>query len=390
MKICIIVPNLLPVPCVKGGAIERLVTDIIDQNEIDNKLDITIASIYDEKAKIESKKYNNTEFIYIKKDLQYIITGIWVRICNLFGKKLNTYNQMVLKKIKNEKFDYIIVESGAYKCFRTYLKYFDKNKMIVHFHFNGKSDIETDKTYSTYIGVSEFVSNTFRKTSNIKDIVVLKNGINIDKFIKSVAEEEKKEIRKKLGFSDNDFVVIFCGRLIKEKGVLELIKAIKNIENNNIKLMIVGSINFGNEGTSHYLLELNKEINDSNDRIKLTGYIDNNDLYKYYQSADLGVIPSIWEDAAPLVVCEVMINRIPLIVTKSGGAPEYISKDTVVIEKDNNLIENLSNEIINLYKDESKRKLMAEEGYEHAKQFSTKNFYNNFVNILKRKAEENE
>ena len=57
LRVCLILPKGLPVPNTKGGAIESLVTDLINQNEIEKKLDITVYSIYDEKAYIESKKY---------------------------------------------------------------------------------------------------------------------------------------------------------------------------------------------------------------------------------------------------------------------------------------------------------------------------------------------
>ena len=45
-KICLITPNLLPVPNVLGGAIETLVTNILKEQTIENKIDITIVSIY--------------------------------------------------------------------------------------------------------------------------------------------------------------------------------------------------------------------------------------------------------------------------------------------------------------------------------------------------------
>ena len=45
LKVCIILPKGLPVPNVKGGAIETLVTDIINQNEVERKMNISESSI---------------------------------------------------------------------------------------------------------------------------------------------------------------------------------------------------------------------------------------------------------------------------------------------------------------------------------------------------------
>ena len=65
MKICIILPKGLPVPAVLGGAIESLMTDIANINELEKKLDITIVSTLNNDAYELSKKFKHTKFIYI-------------------------------------------------------------------------------------------------------------------------------------------------------------------------------------------------------------------------------------------------------------------------------------------------------------------------------------
>ena len=74
-KICLVTTNLNPVPDTKGGAIEAIVTNIIKQQELNEKIDLSVVSIYDSKAYIESKKYKKTKFIYIKKNLKYILNS---------------------------------------------------------------------------------------------------------------------------------------------------------------------------------------------------------------------------------------------------------------------------------------------------------------------------
>ena len=76
-KICLITPNLLPVPNVLGGAIETLVTNILKEQTVENEIDITIVSIYNKLAYQESRKYKNTKVIYIKKDFKYIVYGLF-------------------------------------------------------------------------------------------------------------------------------------------------------------------------------------------------------------------------------------------------------------------------------------------------------------------------
>ena len=56
-NVCLIVPNVFPVPAVNGGACETLVETLIKENEKLNKINITCVSIYDEKAYKKSKEY---------------------------------------------------------------------------------------------------------------------------------------------------------------------------------------------------------------------------------------------------------------------------------------------------------------------------------------------
>ena len=57
-------------------------------------------------------------------------------------------------------------------------------------------------------------------------ISVLKNMIDLSKFAKNIHHEEKTQIRRNLGFSLDDFVIIYCGRIIEVKGVKELIRCV--------------------------------------------------------------------------------------------------------------------------------------------------------------------
>jgi glycosyltransferase involved in cell wall biosynthesis len=381
-KVLIIIPKGLPLPRVKGGAIETLINDIIDENERQGKLELTVASIYDCEAEKEAKKYKSTRFIYVKKDFSYILKAVCVRFANLFGKNLNTYNEIILDKIKKEDYDKIVIEDGAFFSFKSYLKFYPKEKMILHFHHCGLSDKATDSTFSKFIGVSQFVTEKFKSSSNISNCCVLLNGIDQTKFKKNITSKERKDVRVKFGFNDNDCVCIFCGRLIEEKGILELIKAIKSIDNPQIKLMIVGSTNYGSN--KDFLKKIDDEVKSSKNKIKLTGYVDNKDMYKYYKSADIGVIPSTWEDAAPLVAIEMMASGLPIIVTKTGGAPEYVSHHSIIIEKDENLVKNIANEIKIMSANQNMRKKISDSELKQSEQFNTQTFYKNFVSIIEK------
>lgn len=385
LKVCLITTNLLPVPNVLGGAIESLVTNLIKEQEKNAKIDLTIVSIYNKEAQIESKKYQKTNFIYIKKNLKYIFFGIIYNLSNkLFKTNFNTYNHMVLSKIKHHQYDFILAEGGHYESYYNFLKYYNRNQLILHLHHQGSSNEIIDKTFSRVLGVSDFVTYDFANTSNGIEPYCLRNGIRLDNFDIEVTDKEKVEIRDKYGLTKDDFIVLFCGRLIKEKGVLELIKSIKRIDNKNIKLLILGNNPFLKESKDEYIEKLNKEVLNYEDRIIFTGYVNNYDVYKYYKTADIVCIPSVWEDAATLVCVEAMVCKKPVLATKSGGIPEHLeSYSSIIVEKEKKLVENLEKGILKFYKNKDNLEKIGLKGYEHGCQFNSHNMYLNLVKYLK-------
>ena len=63
---------------------------------------------------------------------------------------------------------------------------------------------------------------------------------------------------------------------------------------------------------------------DSPPNMKYLGFLLHNDLAKYYASADVAIVPSIWEDPCPLVVLESMSSETSVIGSRIGGIPELI------------------------------------------------------------------
>ena len=71
-----------------------------------------------------------------------------------------------------------------------------------------------------------------------------------------------------------------------------------------------------------YEKKVKELIEKSSNNIIQLGYIKNNELYKYQNIADIAVIPTIIEEAAPLACVENMAAGLPIIITNSGGMPE--------------------------------------------------------------------
>ena len=131
-----------------------------------------------------------------------------------------------------------------------------------------------------------------------------------------------------------------------------------------------------------YVAEVQKLVEQAGEKVKFTGYIDNHKLYRYYQSADIQVIPSLWEEAAGLISIEGMLSGLPLIVTKSGGLVEYATQDVAIQVDRDGIVSNLENEIRTLTYDMERRKQMQEASLERAKVFPKKRFYKSFIDVF--------
>ena len=107
------------------------------------------------------------------------------------------------------------------------------------------------------------------------------------------------------------------------------------------------------------------------DRIVYTGFIDNADLYKYYQLSSIGTVPSLWNEACALVTLEMMHCGLPTIATKVGGNPELFTDETTIfIPFDDHVIE----------KDLCKQ--MSEKALERAILFTREIYFSNFCKVI--------
>lgn len=390
-KICLVSPGALPIPNIYGGAIETLITNFMEQNEIYHKVDLTVISVYNSEAKKLSQKFRYTKIIYIKKYFcNRFCTSIMCRLNKYVNKVFPFFlwyyykTYLYLKKINP---NYIIAEGGNYSDFRKISDYFGKEKVYLHIHHHLLPNNDLDNIFDNTISVSNFISEEWSKNStnpNLKCHTVY-NCIDEEKFNKKITIEERNEIREKLELNTNDFVVIFCGRIIEVKGVKELIKAFNLISDNHIKLLIIGSPNFALNTKSDYLSEVIQLIRRAGEKIKFTGYIPNEQLYKYYQLADVQVVPSLWEEAAGLVLIEGMVSGLPLIITKSGGMVEYASPQcSIQLDRDEQLVNNIAQSIVKLYHDNELYQRMRKESLKQAKKFSKHKFYLDLVSVFRK------
>ncbi|MGE6203827.1 glycosyltransferase family 4 protein [Guptibacillus hwajinpoensis] len=391
MKLLIINYLVLPLPPVKGGAVENLIDMFIQDNEETHTHDITVYSIYDEKAKIASNKYKHCTFNYIKMDSfkDKINTGIRHlinRIPNVYTG--NNYIMKVKKELLSEgdlsEYDAIIIENAPE--FGLILRKLYKGKLILHLHndsLNKSTKLagEILNSYDSVFALSDFVGNRVKSIRNSEKIHTLYNGIDLKRFNRKIYNT--KEIRQELGVEDKDTVILFSGRLVPEKGVKELLNAYTCIPNRkNIKLLIMGSSKYGDTIVDEYYRELWNIAKPLCDEIKFLGYVPYEDVPKIYSIADVGIVPSLCNDGFNLTVVELMANEVPVIISDQGAMKEIINNDCgIVVNYSNKFVENLSTSIEIILNNKKTRVEMGSASLRQAQKFD-KSIYCNRFNFL--------
>ncbi|MDD4589517.1 MAG: glycosyltransferase family 4 protein [Parabacteroides sp.] len=126
------------------------------------------------------------------------------------------------------------------------------------------------------------------------------------------------ELRMKYGINEDDFVIGYSGRLVKDKGIIDLVQAFVKLENaNNCKLLLVGMFEERDalpENTK------NRILNDK--RIIFTGVI-NGGMEYYYSLMDVYVLAS-YREGFPTGVLEAQAMEKPIITTKATGCCDSI------------------------------------------------------------------
>lgn len=389
MNIAIITAGVLPVPAVQGGAVENLIDFCLEFNENNKLHHITVYSINHPKLKSFKNPFiNYNRYVYINTSNWLAKIEKWLYLKIHGGNEYYHYSiefflHKALKHIKKQHYDIIIVENRP--AYSQKIKNINSAILVLHQEndFLNNKVQEYKAIYDSYhriINTSSYITERV-KTINPNDSKcrTVLNGIDTKRFYAATAIN-----RQSIGLSNNDFVIIYSGRLTAEKGILELILALKKIHIiKNIKLLIIGASAYGNDKhPTSYIKDLLEETEAIKDIVRYTGFIDYNQIPSYLKTGDIAIVPSMWEEPFGLTVVEAMAAGLPLITTQSGGIPEICNGVATIVNREN-IVENLANAILDLYHNPEKRAIMSNASIERSKLFDKETYARNFFEAIK-------
>ena len=204
------------------------------------------------------------------------------------------------------------------------------------------------KIYPNSLGLQDIIiEHKYTKKNKLKVIGNgSSNGIDVERFNPNNFNDIKKKtaLQKSLNINDTDFVFVFVGRLVADKGINELIIAFDKMGklHDNIKLLLVGDY----EKELDPLLPEVLNIIEQNKKIISTGWV--NDVRPYFAISDVLTFPS-YREGFPNVVMQAGAMGLPCIVTNINGCNEIIiegQNGTIIPVKDT---ETLYNKMLAFY-----------------------------------------
>ena len=179
-----------------------------------------------------------------------------------------------------------------------------------------------------------------------------------------------------LEVSDEEYALYF-GRLSKEKGILNLINAFTKLKEG--KLYIAG------EGPEKETIEKIIKENNLEDRIKLLGFLNADQMKDTIRKCKFVIVPSIWYENCPYSVMETLAIGKPVIGANIGGIPELVKNEQSGLTYKYDNIDDLANKMETLFNNEE---LVTEYGTNAKKQanelYGKDIYYKNIMSIYEK------
>ena len=317
-------------------ALEEFKPDIVHLNNFQRQLSASI---------IKPIKKRNIPIVYTAHDVQAICPAITMmdNDKNICEKCMNgKYVNCITKKCnKNSTLKSLIgaIEGYYYRNQKIYTNKIDKIITPSEFY---KSKLIED-------GIPE------------NKIISMHNCIDVNQYNIETSDE---------GYG------LYIGRLSKEKGIINLIKAFEKTEKG--KLYIAG------EGPEKEEIQNIIKNNKLEERVKLLGFLNKEQVNENISKARFIVLPSIWYENCPYSALETLAIGKPVIGAKIGGIPELVKDNQTGLLYNHDNIEELAEKMKILFEN----KELAEKFGKNAKQdainrFSKEIYYKNIREIYK-------
>lgn len=330
MKVLMICTEKLPVPPVRGGAIQTYIEGITPMLAKNHNL--TVLGISDPSLPGEETK-NQVHYVRVDGD-----------------GSLESYIEHVVNYLKNHSFDLIHIfnrprlvmpvrqfASNARLILSMHNDMFGPNKIHPEEGAAAVEQVERIVTVSDYVGKT--ICQMFPKAG--QKLKTIYSGVDLKHFYpyyeSQSARERRQQLRKEHHLESRQ-VILFVGRLSSKKGADILIRAMPALSRHqsDVALVLVGGSWYSQNKISDYIAYIQALAAKSPVPIITTGYIPHDQIRHWFWAGDVFVCASQWEEPLARVHYEAMASGLPIVTTARGGNPEVISGNGLIVENPEN------------------------------------------------------
>jgi phosphatidylinositol alpha-1,6-mannosyltransferase len=200
--------------------------------------------------------------------------------------------------------------------------------------------------YRVYENVDGFFAMSERAKASLilegvdeSKVFVTGYGVDTNRF--KPDKEAGQTWRKRFGISDDEFVILFVGRVRASKGIFELIYATKRLvtdaELNDKQIRVVIA---GTGPRDEEVAKMARQLRLGKNLLQI-GFIPHSEIHNVHNMADIFCLPSLprkyWQEQLGLVFLEAMACGKPIVSTLSGSIPEVVDGAGILVQPNDHL-----------------------------------------------------
>lgn len=312
MRIAMICTEKLPVPPIRGGAIQQYIDAVLPY--LKEKHDITVFCVAD--PELPQKESGNIRYVKASKTQDYI-SGVIDQLDAGYDLT-HVFNRPQWVNLIAEKLPHTKISLSLHN------EMFQPSKISKE---EGEKCIRRVKFITT---VSRFVATGVKKLypEAAGKIHTVYSGVDVNRYQPVWSPEAAKirgQLKARYGLTGKK-VILFIGRLSQKKGAHILIKAIDQIQSSHpdTALVLVGSKWYGENQEDSYVRQVRQMADTLDTDVVMTGFLPPSEVVSHYYLGDVFICASQWREPLARVHYEAMAAGIPIITTDRGGNAEVV------------------------------------------------------------------
>lgn len=268
--------------------------------------------------------------------------------------------KVVGKKLK------IPVIASTHTMWEDYYRYYFSFGRLIPHKMIRKTVKNLYKKFYAFVNVSQKAKDYFKEPfmHPKTPCAIIPNAIDSSKFSEQeFTDKEKRQLKKSLGIGKNDKIVLYVGRIVEEKRLVELLDVMIRIvrAKPDVKMIFVGA------GAALDILQKTVEEEKLEGSIIFTGFVDWHKVYQYYSIGDVFVTASLSEMHS-MTILEALSLGLPCVCRRDTSFYDTIfpGEDGFFAETD----EDMDGYICRLLDDPELCKKMGQNASEVAKRFT--------------------